>query len=479
MEPIKMSHFESFAERLIGEHQIPGVSIGLSQNGESVYYKGFGHRDVEKNLPVNPETVFGIASITKSFTCVAIMQLQEAGKLSVHDRVVKHLPDFSTPDPIMTEQMTIHHFMTNTSGLPPLPSLVYANKRTMDADPSIKDYPGLDIGEDPEQAPLDTYEDLISFIGRLEFELLGPPGLHFSYSNDAFALLGAIIEKVSGQAYEQYIKEQILLPAGMKDSTFDLDELDSNDVTMLYAKKENEDGTATIYPAPVWWDAPSMRPAGYLKSSVRDMLRYTEIFRNKGVVHGTRILSEDSVRQMTYPYIEIEPGKYYGYGLMITPDYYGHTLVEHGGNLKAIASLMAVVPEIGLSGVILTNLAGVPATTILMGALNEYQEYDAEHPHIRHEAIPITPDELNQYTGAYASNEGMSFTISVENDEPAFYTSGSEFPIHYIGHDRFQVEIEDQKEILTFKKNHQGLVDRVSYHYRQFPKVEKSKVEVK
>src|SRR5699024_11875899 len=99
---------------------------------------------------------------------------------------LKYLPEFKTSDSEKTEQMTIHHFMTNTSGLPPLPSLVYANKRSMDKDPAAKDYPGLDIEPDDDQGPIDTYEDLMKIIGELDFDLLGPPGIHFSYSNDAF-----------------------------------------------------------------------------------------------------------------------------------------------------------------------------------------------------------------------------------------------------------------------------------------------------
>src|SRR5699024_6426158 len=141
----------------------------------------------------------------------------------------------------------------------------------------------------------------------------------------------------------------------------------------------------SVYEAPVWWDAPAMRAAGYLKSTAHDMLRYTEIFRNAGVVDDVRILSEESVKQMTYPYIETDPGKYYGYGLMITPDYYGNTLIEHGGNLKAIASLMTIIPELGVTGIVLTNLAGVPATTLLMGALNVYQGKDATASHVAYE----------------------------------------------------------------------------------------------
>lgn len=465
-----MNPFEDYANKLIGEYSIPGTSIGLNKNGKLSYYKGFGHRNVEKDLPVNADTIYGIASITKSFTCVAIMQLQEAGKLSVHDKVLKYLPEFKTSDSEKTEQMTIHHFMTNTSGLPPLPSLVYANKRSMDKDPAAKDYPGLDIEPDDDQGPIDTYEDLMKFIGELDFDLLGPPGIHFSYSNDAFALLGAIIERVSGKSYEQYIKEHILEPAGMKNSSFDLDDIeDQENITMLYAQKDSE-RDKSVYPAPVWWDAPSMRAAGYLKSTVNDMLRYTEIYRNKGVVDSTRILSEESVKQMTYPYVETEPGKYYGYGLMITPDYYGNTLVEHGGNLKAIASLMAIIPELGISGVVLTNLAGVPATTILMAALNVIQGKDAQSSHVIYEDYELPLEQLKKYVGTYTSNEGMELTVDIEDGKLTFYTQDNYFPIRCIGEDSFLVNVKDQEEILSFITDHKGDVDRISYHFRQFPK---------
>jgi len=465
-----MNEFEPYANQIIDKYSIPGTSIGISKNGQIDYYKGFGHRNIEKNLHVNEDTVFGIASVTKSFTCVAIMQLQEIGKLSVHDKIRTYLPEFQTPDQEKTEQMTIHHFMTNTSGLPPLSSFVYANKRSTDKDPSTKDHPGLKIQLDDNQGPIDTYEELMEFIRHLEIELLGPPGIHFSYSNDALALLGAIIARVSGKSYEDYVKENIIQPIEMINSYFDLNDIDNKEnITMLYAAKETDEGK-NVYPAPGWWDAPAMRAAGQLKSTVNDMLRYAEIFRNKGFVENTQILSEESVKQMTYPYIEMQPGKFYGYGLMITPDYYGHTLIEHSGNLKAIASLMTVVPELGISGMVLTNLAGVPAPTLLMAALNVYQEKDVEASHVYYEDYDMPLNDLKKYVGTYTSNEGTTITIGLADGKLTFYTQDSYYPIRSIEKDTFVVNIKDQEEVLSFFTDHLGNVDRIAYHLRQFPK---------
>ncbi|WP_188624710.1 serine hydrolase domain-containing protein, partial [Caldalkalibacillus thermarum] len=237
---VTMNKFEDYAQGLIDKYQIPGVGIAFAKNGDIIYWKGFGYRNVENKLPVTLDTVFGIASVTKSFTCAAIMHLQEAGKLDVQDPVIKYLPEFKAGTPEQTKKMTIHHFMTHTAGLPPLPSLKYANKRSIDADPSAQDYPGLKVKED-DQGPIDTYEQLMEFIAGLDFELLGEPGTEFSYSNDAYALLGAIVERVSGKFYESYLKENILEPAGMVNTCFLIEELgDHDDVTSLYAAKKTE-----------------------------------------------------------------------------------------------------------------------------------------------------------------------------------------------------------------------------------------------
>lgn len=466
---IVMSEFETYARGLIEKYQIPGTAIGFAHNGTPVYEKGFGYRNVDRKLPVTMDTVFGIASVTKSFTCMAIMILQEQGKLSVHDPVVKYLPEFSTPTDA-TDEMTIHHFMTHSAGLPPLPSLFYAKKRSFDQDPSAKDYPGLSIPKDDNQGPIDTYEQLMEFIAGLDFELLGEPGTEFSYSNDCYALLGTIVQRLSGKTFEQFVKDYILDPCGMENTCFEIEELnDYDNITSLYAARIVDNGME-VYEAPVWWESPSMRGAGALKSTVNDMLKYAEIIRTKGIVGDKRILSEDSVEQMITPYIECSPGRYYGYGFMITPDYHGSTLVEHGGNLKAVASQLCIIPEKGITGMILTNLAGVPAVTIMAGALNVLESRNVEATPYSTTKYELSLDELKDYEGTYISNEGMSLTINVTEEGLGFSTQGTSFPIQCVGKDLFLAVVKDQKELIRFVRNDFGEIERVAYHMRQFPK---------
>ena len=214
-----LNEFDVYAEKLVKENHIPGVGIGLNRNGERIYEKGFGYRDVENELPITPETIFGIASMTKSFTCVAIMQLQEAGKLSVHDGILKYLPEFRTADMEITKQITIHHLMTHTGGIPPISTHVFARKRSIDKDPSAKDYLDLDLVNNAGDA-IDTYADMFDFIAELDFHPLDQPGQSFSYSNDSYGLLGVIIARASGQSYEEYVSDQYIKTGKTRENIF-------------------------------------------------------------------------------------------------------------------------------------------------------------------------------------------------------------------------------------------------------------------
>ena len=461
-----MSNFEVYANKLVEENHIPGVGVGLNKNGERLYEKGFGHRDVENGLEITPDTIFGIASMTKSFTCVAIMQLQEAGKLSVHDKILNYLPEFRTADMEKTEQITIHHLMTHTAGIPPISTHVFARKRSIDQDPSAKDYLDLDLVNNTGSA-IDTYEDMFDFIAELNYEPLASAGTSFSYSNDSYGLLGVIISRVSEQSYEDYVTDHILKPAKLERTFFDLKKLDSfENVTRLYAAKTTEEGV-TVYPTEIWWDAPAMRAAGYLKSTINDILRYLEIYRNEGMVDGVRILSKESVNQMVYPHFEYSNGIFYGYGLRITPDYYGETLIEHGGGLKGVSSLMFMLPEKGLTGVALSSLASVPSGRLLMGALNVLEGRQAEATHVQFETKPIDEKELEKFVGSYTSGEGMSVKIDVKDGQLRHFTGGTYNPLRHVGQNTFVGIEKNKQDTIRFISNEKGVVDRVFYGSRQ------------
>lgn len=130
---------QAFMNESLRERRTPSASVAVAREGKMVHHHPYGLRDTEEKLPVTPDTVYGIGSITKSFTAVAIMQLQEQGKLSVHDPVVQWLSEYRTPDAEMTKATTLHHLLTHTAGLPPLPSLRVTMRNSMLADPDVDD----------------------------------------------------------------------------------------------------------------------------------------------------------------------------------------------------------------------------------------------------------------------------------------------------------------------------------------------------
>ncbi|HEX5565287.1 MAG TPA: serine hydrolase domain-containing protein [Sporosarcina sp.] len=463
-DTLAVKPFETYAQEYVGKHLIPGAIIGIDSNGERMYELEFGYRNVAQKLPVSANTVFGIASMTKSFTSAGIMKLQELGKLSVHDKVVDYLPELKkSGGPV--ERITLHHLMTHTAGYPPLATHVYARKNSIEKDPSAKDY-GLDLLNNP-GPHIETYDEMLAFMANDDFEWLGEPGQFYSYSNDSYGLLGVIISRVSGQPYEEFIEENILEPAGMKNSFFDMERLDeAEDVATLYMKAK--DGSH-VYEAPLWWDAPSMRAVGYLKSTANDILRYLEMYWNEGIVGGTRILSKESIGQMIHPHIEYEPGRCYGYGLRIIPDYFGSTLISHGGGLKGVSSYMCAIIEKKKAGVILTNVSDVPAGDLLMSTLNVTEGRKLDASPSTFETREIDAAELQKYVGSFISSEGMNVKVGLKEGKLTIESNEVCRTLKCIG-ENFFIDEEENDGILQFIESESGEIERIVYGGRHIMK---------
>ncbi len=448
---------------------VPGVIVGLNRDGKSVYRQGFGYRDLEQRRAITANTVMGIASITKSFTCAAIMQLQEAGKLTVHDPVLAYLPEFRTPAQAYTERMTIHHFMTHTSGLPVLPTDYLAIKWLADGDIRSENHPIHRQIRKDDQKWINTYEDFMEVISKTDFALLGPPGAQFNYSNDAYTLLGAIIERVSGMLYEEYIKAHILEPAGMLNSSFALSDLPRyQEVTTIYHLRE-KDGEKEIYADPNWEDTQVVMASGHLNSTVHDMLRYAEIYRTGGLVGSERILSAESVKMMTHPHVQVGYGQYYGYGLFVTPDYYGATLLEHSGGIKGVASQMMIIPERGVTGIAMANLAAAPIIPLLHYAVNSLEN---RSPTASHRAFPddlsISCEQMNQYVGTYRATVDHNVAITIEHAALTLISRGGEKHfLQPVGDDYFAIKADEEEQVIRFHRDGEGKVKGLSVgvHY--------------
>ena len=411
----RITEFEEFVARVMDDQGAPGITVALAQGDEVIYTKAFGYRSKERGINATTATIFGIASITKSITGIAVAQLVEQGLLSFDDPVVKHLPEFRLPGG-GGEDVTIHHFLTHTSSMPPLPALGISIRGNTVPDKSApnKKESTEPAKEQKEEPPVNTYSELIDYIATHECDLLGKPGEFFSYSNDAYALLGAIIMKVSGLTYSAYIRENIFKPLGMTRSLLNFEEMrEHTDVTDLYWKNEDEEMQVSTN----WQAAPPYLACGWVKTCTTDLIRIFQMLANGGEYKGVRLLKPESVKNNIAMSHNVSLYDSYGHGLRVKPNYHGVTLVEHGGALKGVSSNGGFVPEKGISAVVLCNLSAVPVAKVWLAAINLGLGLPIDTPKVVYEKSDWAQASMERFTGAYKSGEGAEFDIVIEEGE--------------------------------------------------------------
>lgn len=460
-----MKEFEQSAEQLLQKNKAPGAIVAIAKDGKVVYTHSFGYATRESQQAATEQTVFGLASLTKSFTCLAIMQLQEQGLLRVTDAVQTYLPSFRLKDASTLSEITIHHLMTHTSGIPPMDTIDYA----MIMEDS-KPWFTIHMDQAKEVPALDTYDLFMEFIAAQDVTVLGPPGEIYSYSNEGYSLLGAIIEQVSGLPYTDYIEKRITKPLGMKHTHFlKADYPAGTDFSTCYEKNEGEE-QGEIYPVMDWWDAPAMRATGFLKSTVADMIRYSQVFIQHGTVEGKTILQPSSVQEMMASQVRMDYERNYGYGLSVIEDYFGHRLVDHGGSLPAISSKFTCIPSLGITAITFVNLMGVPSYKIQAEALNAYFGRALDASPFNHQPIDIDYSVFNTYIGDYTSGEGTKASFQEIEGTRTFTYDGKTYPFFFVEPTVCIVQMEDGTEPVEFFLSDTGQVTGLSIYHRMLTK---------
>ncbi len=377
----------------MSETKIPGLSIAVIEGNEIIYSRGFGFRDLNSGAPATPSTIYGIGSITKSFTALAIMQLVEEGKLDLRDPVDKYVPLKLRP---LGKPATIHNLLTHSSGIP---ALAYAEAFIR----------GL-LEEGETWLPIATPEDIIAFMRGAEEWAVAKPGERFFYLNEGYVLLGYIISKVSGIKYVEYVKKRILGPLGMKRSYFDKNEVERDpDVATPYIIDKEGKHIPSRFPYGITSD-------GGLLSNALDLAKYVIMYLDRGKLNGTEIVSAKSIELMEKPYIkvpfELFGGEAYGYGLIVYPNFLGHKLIGHSGSVWVYTAFMGYIPERKIGVTVLANSSGYPLSYIGMYALaNMLGKSPEELPFIRMEGL------LKKLEGTYESYKGtMRLIVERQGD---------------------------------------------------------------
>jgi CubicO group peptidase (beta-lactamase class C family) len=349
----------------------PGAAVLVKRQGEVIWRKGYGRANLELNIPVEPDMIFRLGSITKQFTAVAILMLAEEGKLSLQDEITKFLPDY----PTQGKKITVEHLLTHTSG--------------------IKSYTDL-----AEWLPLQrkdmTVGEIIDLFKNQPMEFA--PGERWKYSNSGYILLGAIIEKVSGKTYADFLQDRIFGPLGLKSSCYDSPSRIIPRRVPGYAK-----GNAGFENAP-YLSMSQPYAAGSLASSVDDMAAWTE-----ALLSGKLIKRETLERAFTSYKLKDGLDSKYGYGWCIS-DYEGHRLIEHGGGIHGFLSHALFFPEDQIFVVMLTNstLLDLQPEPLAFraGCLALGIPYKEPIP------VSLSEKEMEPLTGVYADAQGEELYIT-------------------------------------------------------------------
>jgi CubicO group peptidase (beta-lactamase class C family) len=354
----------------VANHQFMG-SVLVARDGQVIYSKGYGSANLEWDVPNTPGTKFRLGSVTKQFTAASILLLEERGKLSVSDPVKKHLPGA----PAAWDKITIFHLLTHTSGIPNFTS--------------FPEYKKL-------QPFATTSEQLVAHFRDkpLDFE----PGEKWQYSNSGYLLLSHLIEKITGDSYEKFVKENLFTPLGMKDSGYDSNAAVIPHRASGYVSGKNGFENAGF----IHMSIP--QGAGALYSTTEDLLKWEQ------GLFGGKLLKAASLQKMITPF-----KSNYAFGLQVEM-VGGHKVIEHGGGIEGFNTELAYYPDNKLTVVVLGNVNG-GAPGDIARKLAALAHGDTVKLQSERKEITLDPKVLARYVGAYQMAAGPAMLVTLENNQ--------------------------------------------------------------
>ncbi len=355
---IEEKQLDQLIQETLTTFDVPGISVGIFKDGKEVYAKGYGVRSLTSKKDMNDNTLVGVASNSKGFTCFALAMMIDAGRLNWDDKVRKHIPEFQLHDPWVTENFTLRDLVTHRSGM------------------------GLGAGDlmfFPEGNDFDV-DDVINNVKHLEPE--SSFRSKFAYNNNMFIIAGEVLKRVSGLSWEDFIETKIMKPVGMTNSKASYNRV--TDKSNIIEAHTRADGKVIQIPHD-WSD--TANAAGGIVSNVHDMMTWAQFLMNDAVTEsGERLLDKDlfhELWQLQTP-LKVRANdsydsnfKGYGLGWFLTDVKGGHKQVYHTGGLIGTVTQFTMIPDLDLAIVVLTNqMNGMAFNTITNTIKDSYLGYD-------------------------------------------------------------------------------------------------------
>lgn len=406
-------------DRLLSEHykdDQPGVAALVAIGGQVVYRNAFGMANLDLDVPMRPEMVFRIGSVTKQFTAVAILQLMEQGKLSLEDEITRFIPDY----PAQGHKITIHHLLNHTSGIKSYTSMSeFSMVMRKHHSPSQI----IDIFKDQ---PMDF-----------------APGERYLYNNSGYILLGYIIEKVSGQTYEEYVYEHLFKPAGMEHSLYE------PELAVVKNRAYGYQPSGSGYLPADFISMSLPYAAGSLMSTVDDLLKWNMALRSE------KLLKKETL-ELAFTPGNLNDGSpmSYGYGWEMG-NLQGSPIIAHGGAIHGFLSYACWLPQENVVVILLQNTTGqFPEEMALQMAARAIGK-----PFNLNE-MAMDEERLREYSGVYEGPNGVKRAIFVEEGKlfsQRLGTGSGKLRILPFEKDRFF--FENSLTQISFLKNESGKVE--------------------
>ena len=416
MRPADVGRMEQVVRSYVDSKRFMG-SVLVARDGRVLLDKGYGYADLEWNIPNDPDTIFRLGSVTKQFTAAAILLLEERGKLKASDPVSVYLPDA----PAAWAKITIFNLLTHTSGIP--------------------NY--TEFADFPRTEPFPTTP--AQLVARFEAKPLDfQPGEKWAYSNSNYALLGLLIEKVSGQSYRDFLQQNIFTPLKMSHSGYDSNAAIIPHRASGYAPGPNGPQHAG------YTDMTIPYAAGALYSTTRDLRLWEE------ALYGGKLLSAASLKKMTTPFLS-------GYALgLFAGQNGGHAVFSHSGGIEGFNTYLAYYPDEKMIVAVLGNLNG-DAPDRIGGQLAAIVHGETVVlPSERHE-MAVDPHVLVTYVGNYELAPGFVIAVTLENGQLMGQATGQpKFPLFAESPTSFFLKVVDAQ--IEFSKDKAGAVTGLILH---------------
>jgi CubicO group peptidase (beta-lactamase class C family) len=384
---------------------IPGMALVIVKDDQIIYLKGIGYKDLDKKLPVTPDTRFAIGSASKAFTAMLAAMSADAGKLSLEDSPKKFLPYFTLRDQDAAAKITIRDLLAHRSGL---------NRTDLAMVTGVL-----------------NREELIKVAGMAK--PTAKLGEKFQYQNVMYAAAGEVVAKAENSTWDKLIANRIFKPLGMKNSDTTAAAMKkSKDYSFGYDYNPTTKETRHLPQREILAAA----PAGAINSSARDMAQWVRLMLANGTINGRRVVSEKNFDELVRKQINIGGSVDYGLGWFLR-QWNGHKVVEHGGNIDGFNSQVALMPDQKLGFALLTNVTASPLGGVAMNTIWKNLVGEAKAADKPTAAASDPKAEVGKYRFAAA---GINFDVTLNDGKLTLTVPGQPaYTLQNIGGRRYKL----------------------------------------